>query len=163
PDAWVTADAVYGSDSAFRKAVEGLGLGYVAVRTDHAVCVGLRPRRGSSVLAGGPAGGRLYSGGGGATRVVKGPRRPGPPVGGAPRGWRAPRGGQAIPAEGYESVGRIHPAAGQHLGQQQEGGIGSVIGGEVPGANDPIPTDGERPVAVGAEVGTGHGDRVPQG
>src|SRR5438270_2556912 len=45
PAAWVTADAVYGSDYAFRKAIEDLGLGYVVgVRTDHAVCVGLQQR-----------------------------------------------------------------------------------------------------------------------
>src|SRR5215218_8332043 len=37
PARWVTADAVYGSDYAFRKALEEAGLGYVVgVRSDHA-------------------------------------------------------------------------------------------------------------------------------
>jgi SRSO17 transposase len=73
PAAWVTADAVYGSDYAFRKAVEDLGLGYVVgVRTDHAVCVGLQQRRVKALLAEIPAKGwRRLSCGDGA----KGPRR----------------------------------------------------------------------------------------
>jgi len=72
PAAWVTADAVYGSDYAFRKAVEDAGLGYVVgVRTDHAICVGLRQRRVKALLAEVPASGwRRLSCGDGA----KGPR-----------------------------------------------------------------------------------------
>jgi SRSO17 transposase len=72
PAAWVTADAVYGSDYAFRKAVEDLGLGYVVgVRTDHMVCIGLQQRRVKSLLAEVPANGwqRLSCGVG-----AKGPR-----------------------------------------------------------------------------------------
>jgi SRSO17 transposase len=72
PAAWVTADAVYGSDYAFRKAVEDLGLGYVvAVRRDQAVWVGLQQQRVKSLLADVPADGwRRLSCGDGA----KGPR-----------------------------------------------------------------------------------------
>jgi SRSO17 transposase len=72
PAAWVTADAVYGSDYGFRKAVEDLGLGYVVgVRTDHSVCVGFQQRRVKSLLAEVPLGGwRRLSCGAGA----KGPR-----------------------------------------------------------------------------------------
>jgi SRSO17 transposase len=52
PAKWVTADAVYGSDYAFRSALEGLGLGYVVgVRTDHAVWAGFRQMRVRSLLA----------------------------------------------------------------------------------------------------------------
>jgi SRSO17 transposase len=52
PARWVTADAVYGSDYAFRKTVEDRGLGYVVgVRTDHAVHVGFRQVRVRSLLA----------------------------------------------------------------------------------------------------------------
>jgi SRSO17 transposase len=58
PAAWVTADAVYGSDYAFRRAVEDLGLGYVVgVRSDHAVWVGFRQVRVKAVLAEVPADG----------------------------------------------------------------------------------------------------------
>ena len=73
PAGWVTADAVYGSDYAFRKAIEGLGLGYVVgVRTDHAVCVGFRQVRVKALLGEVPANGwRRLSCGDGA----KGPRR----------------------------------------------------------------------------------------
>ncbi len=72
PARWVTADAVYGSDYGFRKAVEDRGLGYVVgVRTDHAVWVGLRQRRVKALLAEVPARGwRRLSCGDGA----KGPR-----------------------------------------------------------------------------------------
>lgn len=72
PARWVTADAVYGSDYGFRKAVEDRGLGYVVgVRTDHALCVGLRQRRVKALLAEVPASGwRRISCGDGA----KGPR-----------------------------------------------------------------------------------------
>src|SRR5262245_19524168 len=72
PAKWVTADAVYGSDYAFRKAVEDRGLGYVVgVRTDHAVAVGFRQVRVRSLLAEVPADGwhRLSCGAG-----AKGPR-----------------------------------------------------------------------------------------
>jgi SRSO17 transposase len=72
PAKWVTADAVYGSDYAFRKAAEDRGLGYVVgVRTDHAVAVGFRQVRVRSLLAEVPAGGwhRLSCGPG-----AKGPR-----------------------------------------------------------------------------------------
>lgn len=56
PARWVTADAVYGSDYTFRKAIEDRGLGYVVgVRTDHAICIGLRQRRVKAVLAEVPA------------------------------------------------------------------------------------------------------------
>jgi SRSO17 transposase len=73
PAGWVTADAVYGSDYGFRKAVEEAGLGYVVgVRTDHAVCVGFRQIRVRALLAEVPADGwhRLSCGDG-----AKGPRR----------------------------------------------------------------------------------------
>jgi SRSO17 transposase len=72
PARWVTADAVYGSDYGFRKAVEDRGLGYVVgVRTDHAVCVGFRQMRVKALLAEFPADGwRRLSCGDGA----KGPR-----------------------------------------------------------------------------------------
>jgi SRSO17 transposase len=72
PAKWVTADAVYGSDYAFRKAVEDRGLGYVVgVRTDHAVTVGFRQVRARALLGEVPAGGwhRLSCGAG-----AKGPR-----------------------------------------------------------------------------------------
>jgi SRSO17 transposase len=72
PATWVTADAVYGSDYAFRKAVEDRGLGYVVgVRTDHAVAVGFRQVRVRALLAEVPADGwhRLSCGAG-----AKGPR-----------------------------------------------------------------------------------------
>lgn len=72
PARWVTADAVYGSDYHFRTAVEGHGLGYaVGVRTDFAVCVGLRQVRAKSLLSEVPADGwhRLSCGEG-----SKGPR-----------------------------------------------------------------------------------------
>jgi SRSO17 transposase len=72
PARWVTADAVYGSDYAFRKGVEDRGLGYVVgVRTDHAVTVGFRQVRVRSLLAEVPPGGwhRLSCGAG-----AKGPR-----------------------------------------------------------------------------------------
>jgi len=52
PARWVTADAVYGSDYGFRKAVEDRGLGYVVgVRTDHALYIGLQQRRVKALLA----------------------------------------------------------------------------------------------------------------
>jgi SRSO17 transposase len=72
PAEWVTADAVYGSDHAFRKAVEDRGLGYVVgVRTDHAVHVGFLQVRARALLAEVPADGwHRLSGGAGA----KGPR-----------------------------------------------------------------------------------------
>ena len=55
PAKWVTADAVYGSDYAFRKAVEDRGLGYVVgVRTDHAVPVGFRQVRVKGAARRGP-------------------------------------------------------------------------------------------------------------
>ena len=65
PAKWVAADAVYGSDYAFRKALEDAGLGYVAgVRTDDAVFVGGRQVRAKALLAEVPTGGwrRLSSG-----------------------------------------------------------------------------------------------------
>lgn len=56
PAAWVTGDAVYGSDYTFRKAIEDRGLGYVlGVRTDQAVWAGLRQVRVKSLLAEVPA------------------------------------------------------------------------------------------------------------
>src|SRR5262245_51832328 len=72
PARWVAADAVYGSDYAFRKAVEDHGLGYVVgVRTDHAVTVGFRQVRVRSLLPEVPADAwRRLSCGAGA----KGPR-----------------------------------------------------------------------------------------
>jgi len=72
PAAWVTADAVYGSDYGFRQAVEDLGLGYVVgVRTDQAVWVGFQQRRVKGLLAEVPSDGwcRLSCGDG-----AKGPR-----------------------------------------------------------------------------------------
>jgi SRSO17 transposase len=72
PARWVTADAVYGSEYAFRKACEDRGLGYVVgVRTDHAVHVGFRQVRVRSLLADVPADAwhRLSCGAG-----AKGPR-----------------------------------------------------------------------------------------
>jgi len=70
--AWVTADAVYGSDYHFRVAVEGHGLGYVVgVRADFAVVSGFRQVRVKALLAEVPAGAwhRLSCGDG-----SKGPR-----------------------------------------------------------------------------------------
>ena len=56
PARWVTADAVYGSDHHFRIALEKHGLGYVVgVRTDFAVCSGLRQVRVRTLLAEVPA------------------------------------------------------------------------------------------------------------
>jgi SRSO17 transposase len=56
PAAWVTADAVYGSDYRFRFALESQGLGYVVgVRSDFAVCVGFRQVRVKALLAEVPA------------------------------------------------------------------------------------------------------------
>jgi SRSO17 transposase len=56
PAKWVTADAVYGSDYAFRKAVEDRGLGYVVgVRGDFAVWSGFRQVRAKALLADVPA------------------------------------------------------------------------------------------------------------
>ena len=72
PARWVTADAVYGSDYAFRIALENQGLGYVlAVRTDFAVTVGFRQVRAKALLTEVPAGAwqRLSCGAG-----SKGPR-----------------------------------------------------------------------------------------
>jgi SRSO17 transposase len=72
PARWVTADAVYGSDYAFRKAVEDRGLGYVVgVRADFAVWSGFRQVRAKALLAGVPADAwhRLSCGAG-----AKGPR-----------------------------------------------------------------------------------------
>jgi SRSO17 transposase len=52
PTRWVSADAVSGSDSHFRVAVEGHGLGYgVGVRADFAVVSGFRPVRARALLA----------------------------------------------------------------------------------------------------------------
>jgi SRSO17 transposase len=56
PAAWVTADAVYGSDYKFRSAIERRGLGYVVgVRSDRSVCVGFRQVRVAKLLAEAPA------------------------------------------------------------------------------------------------------------
>lgn len=56
PAKWVTADAVYGSDSHFRATAEGHGLGYVVgVRSDFAVWSGFRQVRATAVLADLPA------------------------------------------------------------------------------------------------------------
>ncbi len=53
PAAWVAGDAVYGSDHAFRKAIEDRGLGdVVGVRTDQPVCVGFRQVRVRALLVG---------------------------------------------------------------------------------------------------------------
>jgi len=56
PASWVTADAVYGSDSKFRSALERRRLGYVVgVRSDQSVCVGFRQLRVAKLLAEAPA------------------------------------------------------------------------------------------------------------
>jgi SRSO17 transposase len=56
PANWVTADAVYGSDSHFRATAEGHGLGYVVgVRSDFAVWSGFRQVRVAALLARVPA------------------------------------------------------------------------------------------------------------
>ena len=70
--AWVTADAVYGSDYGFRSSLEGRGLGYVVgVRADFAAWRGFRQVRAKALLAELPAGAwRRLSCGDGA----KGPR-----------------------------------------------------------------------------------------
>jgi SRSO17 transposase len=70
--AWVTADAVYGSDHGFRSSLEGRGLGYVVgVRADFATWRGFRQVRAKALLAGLAAGAwRRLSCGDGA----KGPR-----------------------------------------------------------------------------------------
>ena len=72
PAAWVTGDAVYGSDYGFRKGIEDRGLGYVlGVRSDQSVCVGFRQARVRALLAEVPANAwRRLSCGDGA----KGPR-----------------------------------------------------------------------------------------
>jgi SRSO17 transposase len=73
PARWVTADSIYGSDYAFRQALERRGLGYVVgVRTDFTVSVGLRQYRAKALLATVPATAwhRLSCGAG-----AKGPRR----------------------------------------------------------------------------------------
>lgn len=50
--AWLTADAVYGSDYGFRSCLEGRGLGYVVgVRADFAAWRGLRQVRAKTLLA----------------------------------------------------------------------------------------------------------------
>ena len=70
--AWLTADAVYGSDYGFRSCLEGRGLGYVVgVRADFAAWRGFRQVRAKALLAGLPAGAwrRLSCGDG-----SKGPR-----------------------------------------------------------------------------------------
>jgi SRSO17 transposase len=55
PARWVTADSIYGSDYAFRNALEERGLGYVVgVRTDFMVRIGLRQYRAKTLLAGVP-------------------------------------------------------------------------------------------------------------
>jgi SRSO17 transposase len=70
--AWVTADAVYGSDYGFRSSLEGRGLGYVVgVRADFAAWRGFRQVRAKALLAELPAAAwRRLSCGDGA----KGPR-----------------------------------------------------------------------------------------
>ena len=72
PAAWVTADAVSGSDYQVRTAIERRGLGYVVgVRSDQSVCVGFRQLRVAKLVAGAPAEAwRRLSGGDGS----KGPR-----------------------------------------------------------------------------------------
>ncbi|HLI76410.1 MAG TPA: IS701 family transposase [Acidobacteriaceae bacterium] len=56
PMRWVTADCVYGSDYHFRIALEKHGLGYVVgVRSDFAVCSGLRQVRVRTLLGEVPA------------------------------------------------------------------------------------------------------------
>jgi SRSO17 transposase len=53
---WVTADSIYGSDYAFRSALEERGLGYVVgVRTDFTVRIGLRQYRAKTLLDSVPA------------------------------------------------------------------------------------------------------------
>ena len=72
PARWVSADSVYGSDSAFRTALEARGLGYVlGVRADFSAWVGVRQARAKALLAEVPAGSwrRLSCGAG-----SKGPR-----------------------------------------------------------------------------------------
>jgi SRSO17 transposase len=70
--AWLTADAVYGSDYGFRSPLEGRGLGYVVgVRADFAAWRGFRQVRAKALLAELPAGAwRRLSRGDGS----KGPR-----------------------------------------------------------------------------------------
>ena len=70
--AWLTADAVYGSDYGFRSSLEGRGLGYVVgVRADFAAWRGFRQVRAKALLAERPVGAwRRLSCGNGA----KGPR-----------------------------------------------------------------------------------------
>jgi SRSO17 transposase len=104
PAAWVTADAVYGSDYHFRVALEGLGLGYVVgVRTDFAVWSGPRQVRVRHLLGEVPPDGwhRLSCGDG-----AKGPRlydwallRTNAPEPGAHARWLLIRRGIADPAE----------------------------------------------------------------
>jgi SRSO17 transposase len=54
--AWVTGDEVYGSDGKFRQALERRRQPYVlAVRSDQAVCVGLRQVRAKALIADAPA------------------------------------------------------------------------------------------------------------
>ena len=56
PAAWVTGDAVYGSDYGFRKGIEDRRLGYVlGVRSDQAVWAGFRQVRVKSLPAEAPA------------------------------------------------------------------------------------------------------------
>lgn len=56
PVRWVTADSIYGSDYAFRSALEERRLGYVVgVRTDFMVRIGLRQHRVKILLADVPA------------------------------------------------------------------------------------------------------------
>jgi SRSO17 transposase len=72
PARWVTADSIYGSDYAFRNALEEWGLSYVVgVRTDFTVRIGMRQHRAKTLLATVPATGwhRLSCGFG-----SKGPR-----------------------------------------------------------------------------------------
>jgi SRSO17 transposase len=69
---WVTADSIYGSDYAFRSALEERGLGYVVgVRTDFTVRIGVRQYRAKTLLATVPSAAwhRLSCGAG-----AKGPR-----------------------------------------------------------------------------------------
>lgn len=52
PASWVTADAVYGSDYGFRRALENQGLGYVVgARTNHTVRIGWRQSRVKALVA----------------------------------------------------------------------------------------------------------------
>ena len=56
PASWVAADAVSGSDSKFRSAIERRGLGYVVgVRSDQSIWVGFRQVRVARLLAEAPA------------------------------------------------------------------------------------------------------------